>query len=166
MVLGIGSPLTGVTWDSTKPLPLKLDYEITFEARRVQGSDFFCGLTFPHQDASATLILGGWGGSLVGISCLDGDDASENDTTRFRTFEKGRWYKIRLRVTAKRIQAWIDERIVVDCDLRERKLETRIEVRLNQPLGISTYETQGEIRELTMTPWAPPPPETPAEPHP
>ena len=71
-----------------------LNYELNVVARRVEGSDFFCGLTFPYQDSHCTLILGGWGGALVGLSCLDGRDASENETTRLMPFEKGRWYDV------------------------------------------------------------------------
>ncbi len=152
LVLGMGSPLTGITWADPKTLPYQINYEISLEARRVAGSDFFCGLTFPHHDACATLILGGWGGSLVGISSLDRADASENDTMRIRKFENGRWYKVRLRVLEDRLQAYIDDHLVVDCLIRERKLGTRMEVRLSQPLGISCFETKAEIRKITMKP--------------
>ena len=48
--------MTGVTW--TRDFP-KSNYEIRLEAMRVEGSDFFCGLTFPYQKAHATLVLGG-----------------------------------------------------------------------------------------------------------
>ena len=66
--LGMGIELTGVNWTGELP---KGEYEISFEGRRVQGNDFFCGLTFPVKGSHATLILGGWGGALVGISSLD-----------------------------------------------------------------------------------------------
>jgi len=43
--LEMGNDMTGVTW--TGPL-VRMNYEITLEAMRVAGSDFFCGLTFPR----------------------------------------------------------------------------------------------------------------------
>ena len=94
--LGVGNDLTGVTID--RPIP-RTNYEVTLEAKRVEGSDFFCGLTFPVKNDPCSLILGGWGGGVCGLSSIDGNDASENDTTKYRKFEKGRWYSVRLRVT-------------------------------------------------------------------
>ena len=79
---------TGIT--HTNPLP-KINYEVTLKAMKIDGSDFFCGLTFPVNDAFCTLIAGGWGGGLVGLSSLDNYDASENETSTFRGFEKKRW---------------------------------------------------------------------------
>src|SRR5712671_4905505 len=43
ILLGIGS-MTGITW--TNPFP-KTNYEIRFEAARLEGSDFFASITFP-----------------------------------------------------------------------------------------------------------------------
>ncbi|MCX6914393.1 MAG: hypothetical protein NT167_15275 [Verrucomicrobia bacterium] len=84
IVLGMGNPFTGVNWTNDFP---KVNYEVAFDAMRVMGSDFFCGLTVPVGDSFCSLIAGGWGGSLVGISSLDGMDASENETTKFVTIE-------------------------------------------------------------------------------
>ena len=83
--------MTGINWTNRVP---KVNYEVTLDAMRVTGSDFFCGLTVPVSDSFCTLIVGGWGGSLVGISSLDGQDASENETTKFFNFEQGKWYRI------------------------------------------------------------------------
>jgi hypothetical protein len=149
MALEMGSPLTGIHWTGKANLPT-LDYELRMEARRVAGSDFFCGLTFPYKDSHCSLILGGWGGGLVGLSSLDGRDASENETTHYAEFEQGRWYRIRLRVRDDHIEAWLDDRKVVDCDVNGRSVSTRPEVSLSKPLGISSYETRAEIRAIKM----------------
>ena len=109
----MGNPFTGVNWTNDFP---KMNYEVAFDAMRVMGSDFFCGLTVPVGESFCSLIVGGWGGTLVGISSLDGMDASENETTKFVSFETGRWYRIRLRVTEKKLQAWIDQEKLVDVD--------------------------------------------------
>jgi hypothetical protein len=140
--------MTGVHW--TNDLP-KTDYEITVEARRVLGSDFFCGLTFPIANTNASFIVGGWGGGLVGISSIDGYDASENETTEFMGFEKDRWYTIRVRVTPARLQAWIDEKQVVDVKTEGRKFGLRSgPIEESVPLGIATYETTAHVRKVVL----------------
>ena len=59
------------------------------ETHGMQGGDFFCGLTFPYGDASCTFVVGGWGGGLVGLSSINGDDASENETRTTISWEAG-----------------------------------------------------------------------------
>src|SRR5262245_42458950 len=44
ILLGFGSDLTGITWKG--PSIPRIDYEVKIEARREEGGDFFCGLTF------------------------------------------------------------------------------------------------------------------------
>lgn len=143
--LEFGSPLTGITY--TQPFP-RVNYEVELEARRIDGIDFFCALTFPVDDAYCSFVVGGWAGSVVGLSSIDGKDASENDTTRYMNFETGRWYRIRLRVTPVAIQAWIDDQQVVDQPRANHKISTRNEVSLSAPLGIATFETRAALRKL------------------
>jgi hypothetical protein len=127
-----------------------MDYEITLDAMRAQGNDFFCGLTFPVGENPCTLILGGWGGGLCGLSSIDYFDASENETTRMMKFETGKWYHVRLRVVPNRIQAWLDDEPLVDVDITGRKIGVRIEVELSKPLGIATYATTGAVRNIRL----------------
>ena len=103
----------------------KTNFEITLEALKVQGSDFFCGLTFPVGASHATLVLGGWGGATTGISSIDGQDASENDTTKFLTYEKNKWYRIRMKVTPGKLETWINDDKIVDQDIKERRISMR-----------------------------------------
>ncbi len=119
---------------------------------RVDGSDFFCGLTFPVGENPCSLIVGGWGGGVVGLSSLDGEDAAHNETTRYLNFEKGRWYRIRLRVASAAIQAWIDDDKVVDVTTTGRTISIRSEVELSRPLGFATWSTTGALRNIWMRP--------------
>jgi len=148
--LETGNDMTGVTWDG--PV-VQMNYEITLEAMRVSGSDFFCGFTFPVKDKCCSLILGGWGGSLCGLSNIDYYDAANNETTRFVSFENGKWYHIRLRVTPNRIQAWIHEEgeePLVDMDITDRKIDTRAEMDLCHPMGVATWQTAGAVRNIRL----------------
>ena len=145
--MAMGSYMTGITW--TGPV-VRMNYEITLEAMRVEGNDFFCGLTFPVGDKPCTLILGGWGGSLCGLSSIDHFDASENSTTRMMSFETGKWYHVRLRVVPNRIQAWLDDQDLVDLDTTDRVIGIRIEVESSQPLGVATWNTAGAARNIQL----------------
>jgi hypothetical protein len=143
----MGSYATGITW--TGPV-VRMNYEITLQAQRVEGTDFFCALTFPVAENPCTLVLGGWGGSLCGLSNLDYYDAANNETTQFVQFENGKWYDVRLRVVPNRIQAWLDGEELVDVDTTGRKIDIRIEMDLCQPLGIATWVTTGAVRNIHL----------------
>jgi hypothetical protein len=145
--LGVGSDLTGVTID--RPIP-RTNYEVTLEAKRVEGSDFFCGLTFPVKKDPCSLILGGWGGGVCGLSSIDGNDASENNTTKYRNFENGRWYSVRLRVTDSKIEAWIDKEQIVDQELAEHTISIRIEVEASRPFGLASFDTRAALRNIRI----------------
>lgn len=145
--LEMGSYATGITWDG--PV-VRTNYEITLEGMRVDGTDFFCALTFPVGERPCTLVLGGWGGTLCGLSNLDYYDASENETTTFFPFKSKTWYHVRLQVMPDRIQAWIDGEDLVDVNITDRKLDIRAEMDLCQPLGIATWVTTGAIRNIRL----------------
>lgn len=145
--MDFGSSLSGITYKRKFP---KTNYEVRLEAMRVDGVDFFCGMTFPVAESHASFIVGGWGGAVVGISSIDGKDASENDTTKFMNFDQDKWYKIRLRVTPSKLEAWIDDAKVVDQSIVGKKISTRSEVDLSKPFGLSTWETRAAFRKLQI----------------
>jgi hypothetical protein len=148
LFIGAGETLSGMNWTNAVP---KLDYEVELTGMKVDGSDFWCGLTFPVGESHATLVLGGWGGGTVGISSIDGNDASENETTTFLNFEKGRWFKVRLRVTKDRLTAWLDDEKIIDQDIKERRISLRFgDIELSKPLGIATYQTTAAFREIKL----------------
>jgi hypothetical protein len=138
--------LTGITWTGDFP---KSGYEVRFEAARLEGGDFFSGITFPDNDSHCSWINGGWGGSVVGLSNLDGEDASDNDSSTIREFVNGRWYAFRLAVVPDRIQGWIDNELVVDADITGRKVDLRAgEIDLCIPLGFAAYSTVAGLRKI------------------
>ena len=147
ITIAAGAPMSGITLTEDFP---KTDYEVSLEAMRVDGSDFFCGLTFPVGDAPCSFIVGGWGGGVVGLSSIDGSDASENETTRYQEFESKRWYTIRVRVGKDKIEAWLDKKQMVDLPLADRKISIRGEVELSRPLGIACYATTAALRDIKV----------------
>jgi hypothetical protein len=148
ILLETGKSLTGITWADGE-LP-KTNYEIALQAMRVEGHDFFAGITFPVGDSFCSLILGGWGGSTVGLSSINFMDASENSTSQSIDFENGRWYNVRIRVTPEKVQAWLDDRQIINQDLKDNKITVRIEVEASEPLGIATWKTTGALRDIRM----------------
>jgi hypothetical protein len=146
LVLGAGPPLTGVSWTGSFP---KSGYEVRFEAERLRGGDFFASLTFPVGDSFCTWVIGGWGGDTVGLSNIDDLDASENETRILFNFERARWYRFRLAVTLQRIQAWIEDRRVIDILIQGRSVRLRsAEMEQSAPLGFLSYNTEGAIRNV------------------
>jgi hypothetical protein len=150
IVMERGTRMTGVTY-GRKDFPV-MDYEVSLEGKKIAGDDFFCTTTFPVGKSFCSLVVGGWGGSVVGISSLNGADASENETNRQKQLKKGQWYRIRIRVSSRRIEAWIDEDKMVDLDTEGLKISTRIECVPCQPFGIATYETVGAVRKIRVRP--------------
>lgn len=153
-VLESGGPMTGLRYDNWQPggLPVR-DYTITCEAMRVDGTDFFAAITFPVRsiDTCATLIVGGWGGGLVGISSIDGDDASNNSTRSEQRFENGRWYRLKLEVHDEELKAWIDDRLVINTSIKARVINLRPGYIENcAPFGLATYQSTGRVRNLLV----------------
>jgi hypothetical protein len=141
--------MTGVTWTNGSELP-RVNYEIALDAMRVDGSDFFCGLTFPVKEDPCSFIVGGWGGGVVGLSSLDGQDAANNETTKYMSFDNGKWYAIRVQVTETNIQCWIDTDKVVDVETKDRRISIRSEVEDSRPLGIASWSTKAALRNIRL----------------
>lgn len=147
IILGMGDGCTGITWKNSFP---EINYEVTLEAKKVDGNDFFCGMTFPVGKNPCTLIIGGWGGTTVGLSSINGLDASENETTTLQKFDKDRWYSICLIVKTDTVKALIDNVVVVNFAPGDKKLSVRPEVELSRPFGIASWNTTAALRNIRV----------------
>jgi hypothetical protein len=150
--LNWGEALSAIRWTGSPPT---LPFEIELQARRLDGTDFFCGLTFPTRPTGECLtwVVGGWGGGTVGLSSIDDLDAAANEATSHRSFEKERWYSLRLRRVGERIEAWIDGEQVIDLDTTGRKLSLRPgPIDICAPFGLATWQSSGEFRALQWRP--------------
>lgn len=147
IVMGFGTDLTGIHTERKLP---KIDYEVEVEAQRVDGTDFFCGLTFPVKKDPCSLIIGGWGGGVCGLSSIDDMDASENATTTYMPFKNKKWYKIRLKVTEEKIEAWIDGKQIVDQKLKGKKIGIRFEVEPSKPFGFACWQTSAALKNIRI----------------
>jgi hypothetical protein len=149
---GIGQPLSGIVYTNTPPT---MNYEIRLQAMRVEGGDFFAALTIPVEKSFCTVVIGGWGGCLCGVSSVDYIDASENQWGEAVNLENNRWYTLRVRVTPGVLQVFLDD------SLYTARIEYRDAKRLSlrpgdidktTPLGLATYRTRAHWRNVTLTP--------------
>ena len=154
ILLERGDTMTGIAYTGKVP---SADYEVAFEGKRVEGSDFFATATFPVGDTHCSFVLGGWGGTVVGLSTVDFYDAADNQTTRTATFKRDQWYRIRVRVTKQRIQCWIDDEKMVNLVYKDpkdssknHKIGIRSECDLCRPLGICSWCTTGAVRTIRL----------------
>jgi len=141
--LSPGKPLTAIAWTGEVA---PSNYEVEVEAQRTAGSDFFCGLTFPVGDAHCTWIVGGWGGTVVGLSNVDGQSAAENATACRRTFDTGRWYRLTLRVTDAAITCLIDGEPAVVQPRGGHTFGIWPQQAPCRPLGVAAYLTGSAVR--------------------
>jgi len=147
IILGMGDGCTGITWKKDFP---SINYKVTLEAKRIAGNDFFCGITFPVGESPCTFIVGGWGGTTVGLSSINGKDASDNETKSLLKFDKDRWYNISLVVKPDTIKALIDNVVVVDFAIKGKRLSVRPEVELSRPFGITSWNTTSALRNIRV----------------
>lgn len=145
--LGIGSPASGIVRTAEGP---RINYEVSLEAKRTGGGDFFCGLTFPVREQHCTLIVGGWGGGVVGLSNIDGVSAADNAVATFLDVEDDRWYRIRLRVTEQEIKVWIDDEQMIEVVTDEHNYDIWWEQEPMRPLGIATWYTSAALRNIKL----------------
>ncbi len=149
-----GLPMSGCKFTAWGTLGLpSIHYSIEYEAMRADGDDIFGMCTFPvssHQ-AHATFVIGGWGGTLTGISSIDFKDASENSTRAEQRFQNGAWHHVRIEVRAEDLRVWVNHKRVVNVSILGRRVSLRpgyIDHCL--PFGFATWNTTGKIRHVQI----------------
>lgn len=150
VVLPQAAALAGMTYAAEPPTT---PYLLTVEATRVFGADFFLGITFPVRDSHLTLVLGGWGGNVCGLSCIDGEDASNNDTRHLQSFPNGKSQTVIIDVSDTRVSASVNGQQIVDRAIDGASVLTlRPEVDASSPLGVASFATSTVVHRVTVTP--------------
>lgn len=142
-----GKPFTILAWDGNFPTD---NFEIEVSAMRLSGNDIFCGLLFPVGDTHVTMVLGGWNNTFVGLSCVNGLYASDNETSLMRQFDNEQWYHVVVRVTEERIVAWVDGEPVIDLERAGRTITPYPGLEALAPFGLFTYATRSALRDLRV----------------
>jgi hypothetical protein len=55
-----------------------------------------------------------------------------------------------VKVTPKRIEAWLDDKSLADVDTTWHSIDIRSEVELSKPLGIATWMTGAAYRDIKI----------------
>lgn len=154
LYLGSGDGVSGVVYTGKREIPV-VDYELTWEAMKIDGVDFFGAATFPVRDAKTcvTLINGGWGGGVTGISCIDEMSANENNTQSTIGYKDGQWYKFRVLVTAEMMVGYVDDKQIFKVLIKDKKVGLRSgDIELCAPFGFATYMTKGAVKNIQFRP--------------
>jgi len=146
-LLDEGRQRTGIAWQGQPPTT---DYEISLEAQQRSEKGEICGLTIPVGSTWCEVVVGLLNGRLLGLGSIDGKKSHENLTTTSITVEAGRWHRIRARVTADRVQVWLNERQVIDFPRAGHTVELPDYLDSLRPLGISTNRTAFSVRNIRL----------------
>ncbi len=149
---GLGKPLTGIAYTNSFPT---MSYEVRMEALRKEGSDFFVAMTIPVESNACTVVIGGWGGGLCGISSINFLDASENQYSEGVVFKNDVWYTLRVRVTPGLLEVFLNDTLYTAKVPFESSsaftLRAGSDIDKTKPFGLATYETKALWRNLTVT---------------
>ena len=77
--------------------------------------------------------------------------AIENESTGYHEFEQNRWYRVRLRVSDEKVEAWIDDDQIVDVEHTKHKLSIWWEQEPVRPFGIASWYTKSAVRKVRLT---------------
>ncbi len=147
LVIEAGRPLSGIA--STGEMP-RQDYEVSLEAMKLSGGDTFCVIQFPAGSSQCNFVCT-WGSELVGFECIDGLNPPGSPVTRRMTFERDKWYQVRLRVAANRLQAWIDDGKVADLPLAGHRFTVPNKWLVLKPFGLGTGNaTSAAFRSIRL----------------
>ena len=143
--MATGFPYSAVQWTNGF---LKTNYRLELRAKRTEGNDIFCGILFPVGTNFCSMVLGGWGNCVVGLSCVDYFLAAENETAIGMAFKNDKWYNVKLQVTDMRVQTWVDGEELINLELMGHHISPYPGLEMFAPLGIFTFESGTAIKDI------------------
>lgn len=127
-------------------------YELELKAKRTDGQDIFCGVLLPVGGNHISMVLGGWGNKIVGLSCVDFMVAAANETALKMSFDNDRWYRVRVKVSRETIQAWVDEKKVIDLKRKGKKISPYPGLEDLAPFGLFTWGSGAAMKDVRYRP--------------
>jgi hypothetical protein len=132
------------------------NYEIALEAMRETGAADFCNLVFPVGESHCALTLGGYV-TMAGLDEVDGQPFNENETMGSLQYRPKEWYRILVRVTDARVEAWVGGEKVIDVPREGHRYTLREAYQPLRAVGVSTWDTTGVLRSIRFRPLKPDP---------
>jgi hypothetical protein len=145
IILGQGAKGTGIAIDRDFPTS---NYEVTWEALRLRGGGDFFSFVFPVGDAPCAFVIGQ--GNCLGLEAVDGRGPNNDPTMRKMTFQNGRWYKLRLRVTDEKVEVWIDQDKLTDQPLAGHKITMVDAFNSLKPFGFLSWGAEAALRNIVL----------------
>ena len=126
------------------------EYELAVDAMRVAGESDFCTIILPVGAQDCCLTIGGWVNTVVGIGFVDGLPAVGNETGRRIGFENGQWYRVRVRVTQPRIEAWVGGEKLIDLPRAGRRIAVWRDRQPCDPVQIFAHRSRAALRNIRL----------------
>jgi len=102
----------GIAW--TRDFPTQ-NYEVSLDATCLGGDGGFCGVAFPFETAQWSLTLSlVHGRGRVLLDRIRGGSGPPRGVKARKEFVPGRWYRVRIRVTERQIEVWVDSKKLSD----------------------------------------------------
>lgn len=142
-----GFPYSYIQWKGKFP---KENYEVFLRTMKPDGNDIFCGILFPVGTNYCSLVLGGWGNSITGLSCIDNMAAADNEYAVMNSYTTNKWYKVTLRVTGTNIMTWVGGKKLIDVDRSKHEISPYFGLEMMAPFGVFTFGTPGAFEEISV----------------
>ena len=72
-------------------------------------------------------------------------------TSQEMHFDTGHWYRIRLRVSEQKLEAWVGQKEIVDMPRAGHKFSVYAsEIELSKPFGLSSWSTGAAFRDIEI----------------
>ena len=140
-----GGPYTAISLLGAFPTD---NYELELNFKRTTGQDILCGMLLPVGTNHVSMVMGGWGNWVVGLSCIDNMVASDNETSFNMSFDNDRWYHVRVQVTPEKFEAWIDKKQVTNLERKGRKITPYPGLEVLAPFGLFTWDTSSMMKDI------------------
>lgn len=121
------------------------DYEISLEAQKLGGREgFLVFFRVKNERDFYWLNIGGWNNTASAVEKAQRGRRRAVSPFRQTKVEENRWYKIRVRCQGQRIQAWLDDELLLDfADDENPHLTGRV--------GVGTWATKAKFRNIKVT---------------
>lgn len=86
----------------------------------------------------------------MALALVDGILGHVNPTFMRMDFQRDRWYRVRLRVTQARIEAWIDDKKVITIETAARRFTLDGRDEPLRPLGLHSWGSTTALRDIRL----------------